>query len=380
MGRPGEWVWALLLLSLPTLLRGLVCTNLTFFSRQDVLVEVTFPAGTVKLRTLPGNGTLYVQERRGVAKQRVQGEEIDSVPFDVDSFNVIYYRPFPKLLSETEALPLSEFEYDLTTSSFDGSALLSETCWVRVFVSAFSETNLPFSGAAGQALLFDGADDHVHAQVYTFPSEALTISMWLRTLGRRQPGQTVLSFVSSGGREFEIRDLNDVQVLRGGNATASARISVNDGKWHQLGVTWQVDGRVRLYVDGRLVHKTSLAAGPAIPAVGSLILGQSASVTYASARDLFRKESLATATHGSATTDAEKQLIVNRMEAMSIVRTSDAAYRERSPAFMQGVPRGCACRGGAFDHARSFEGILDEVSYCVRLNCLDDQSQRATLC
>ena len=71
---------------------------------------------------------------------------------------------------------------------------------------------------------------------------------------------------------------------------------------------------------------------------------------------------------------------VNRMEAMSIVRTSDAAYRERSPAFMQGVPRGCACRGGAFDHARSFEGILDEVSYCVRLNCLDDQSQRATLC
>ena len=106
--------------------------------------------------------------------------------------------------------------------------------------------------------------------------------MWLRTLGRRQPGQTVLSFVSSGGREFEIRDLNDVQVLRGGNATVSARISVNDGKWHQLGVTWQVDGRVRLYTDCRLVQKTSLAAGPAIPAVGSLILGQSTSVTYAS--------------------------------------------------------------------------------------------------
>ena len=46
----------------------------------------------------------------------------------------------------------------------------------------------------------------------------------------------MLSYVSTGGREIEIRDLNDVRLLRGTNETASAGVSVNDGKWHQVGV------------------------------------------------------------------------------------------------------------------------------------------------
>ena len=28
---------------------------------------------------------------------------------------------------------------------------------------------------------------------------------------------------------------------------------------------------------------------------------------------------------------------------------------------LQGVPRGCACRGGAFDHTRAFHGLMDEL-------------------
>ena len=247
-------------------------------------------------------------------------------------------------------------------SSFDGSeTLASDKCWVRLFVSAYADTTLPFSGAAGQALFFDGADDHVHSPVIAFPTKAFTISMWIRTVGRRRPGQTVFSFVSKSGRELEIRDLNDLRLLRGMNETSSSGVSVNDGQWHQLGVSWRLDGRVRMYVDGRIVHKTQMPVGPALPAAGSIILGQSAAVNYSSPRELYREEMLATATHGTATTANEKLLIVNRMEILSQVRTSDANYKDRSPDYLQGVERGCACRGGGFDHSRSFHGVLDDL-------------------
>ena len=87
------------------------------------------------------------------------------------------------------------------------------------------ETTYSFSGDAGQTLFFDGADDHVHSEVYVFPRVALTVNMWVRTLGRKRVGQTVLSFIikerksriSSSlpvGRELEIRDLNDVRKSR----------------------------------------------------------------------------------------------------------------------------------------------------------------------
>ena len=292
----------------------------------------------------------------------MQGEEITKTPFVVSESKIIYYRPFPKHVGSTLTTPMSEFFYRAEQASYDGrSQLLSEHCWIRVTVQMYPETTYPFSGAAGQALYLDGADDHVHAPVVDFPTTAFTVSLWVRTVGRRRPGQSVLSYVSPGGRELEIRDLNDVRLLRGTNESASAGVSVNDGKWHQLAVTWQVDGRVRLFVDGRCAFKSSLPPGPPLPSSGSLILGQSAAVNYTSARESFRRQQLASATHGGWTSSHEKTLVVNRIEALSEIRSSDRAYRDRPPAFLQGVPRGCACRGGAFDHVRSFHGYMDEL-------------------
>jgi hypothetical protein len=349
--------------------KALDCTNLTYASKQDLQIEIAFtvfPSSQnvqTVLITLPSNGTIYEQEialGSEFGGLRMQGEEIRTVPFGVSQLNIIYYRPFPKQVAE----PLSEFFYGFEQAvPNDGSTKLkSQRCWIRISVAMHPETTYPFSGDAGQALFFDGADDHVHSEVYAFPRVALTVSMWVRTLGRKRAGQTVLSFISPAGRELEIRDLNDVRLLRRANETASTAISVNDGTWHHLAVTWQLDGRVKVYVDGRLVHRTILPRGQPLPSIGSVILGQSASVNHTSARDMFRAESRVSATHAQlATTSREKTLIVNRKEALAQMRTSDASYREREPAFLQGVPRGCACRGGAFDHRRSFHGILDEL-------------------
>ena len=349
-------------------------------------MEIPFPQGSkIILRRLPRYGVLYEPEAPGPG-QLVQGEEIKITPFVLRSpQNMVYYRPFPKLVSLDAETPLSEFQYSLEQTSFDGSVQLQsqvfivgfcvqngmqadtsvlnfqQTCWVRLIVSAYPESTRPFSGAAGQALFFDGADDHVYAKITSFPSNALTVSMWIRTLGHRRAGQTVLSYLSTAGRELEIRDLNDVRVLRKRDETLGAHVSVNDGRWHQLGVTWQVDGRVRLYVDGRLVHKAVLPASSGMPPGGSLLLGQSGAVDYISARDLFREAARSSQTHGPATTSAEKTLLVNRIESLAQIRTSDGAWRTRSAAMTEGLPRGCACRGGVFDHARSFHGLMDEV-------------------
>jgi hypothetical protein len=119
----------------------------------------------------------------------MQGEAIAEQPFALRQFNIIYYRPFPKQVSPTLAQPLSEFFYGVEQAAYDGSAQLqSERCWVRVTVQMYPETTYPFSGAAGQALFFDGADDHVHTPVVAFPATAFTVSLWVRTAGRRRPG------------------------------------------------------------------------------------------------------------------------------------------------------------------------------------------------
>ena len=112
MGRTELALSLLIALGVPTL--GLDCTNITQTSRQDAQVEISFPVisnAQVSLHSLPTNGTLYGQELLGAGGPRVQGEEINTVPFAVSQLNVIYYRPFPKHVSLDAKTPLSEFFY-----------------------------------------------------------------------------------------------------------------------------------------------------------------------------------------------------------------------------------------------------------------------------
>lgn len=67
----------------------------------------------MRLYTLPTNGTLYEQE--ALEGARVQGEAIVTVPFEVSTLNVIYYRPFPKQASVNANMHLSEFFYRQAT-------------------------------------------------------------------------------------------------------------------------------------------------------------------------------------------------------------------------------------------------------------------------
>ena len=333
-------VWLFLVVTAGTVLaccNALVCTNLTLSSSQDQRVLVQFQKTSQEvfiLQTLPEMGDLYEQvymQSKGV----LQGNKVASVPYTVNAYNALYYRPYPKQASAEG--PLSTFYYRSFILPSSGPAQVSDPCWVKVVVQA--SNNLPFSGGAGQCLKFDGADDHVYTPIQDFPESAITVSMWIKTLGARKKGEVPLSFISYAGIEFEIRDLNDVRVVRGNNVTQGAGFSVNDGKWHQLGVTWNISGTVQLFIDGRLVHRTTLPVGPPIAFSGDLILGQSGSVNYTSARQLWRASAQSASTFSAYSSSYEQLIIVNRMEALEEIVTSSGEYRQRQPAFLQGIPK-----------------------------------------
>ena len=52
-------------------------------------------------------------------------------------------------------------------------------------------------------------------------------------------------------------------------------VSVTDGAWHHVAVTWESgEGVVRLYDNGRLVWAVRRARGKTIPSGGTLVIGR----------------------------------------------------------------------------------------------------------
>lgn len=59
------------------------------------------------------------------------------------------------------------------------------------------------------------------------------------------------------------------------NASVGTGISVTDGNWHHITVTWRSsDGQTRLYRDGSQAFSGALAAGTSITGGGSLVIAQ----------------------------------------------------------------------------------------------------------
>lgn len=113
------------------------------------------------------------------------------------------------------------------------------------------------TGIVGNALNFDGSnkvDVLDDSSLYFYPSEGLTIEMWIKTtgtgapvlLGKRGGGYSYyyLGFNSNNQLYFEIRDSI-------GSITYKSGPVLNDGTWHHVaGVIDRTNNRLRLYADG----------------------------------------------------------------------------------------------------------------------------------
>ena len=144
--------------------------------------------------------------------------------------------------------------YDLSGNGNTGT-LVADTHWVP--------------GKFGSALDFDGTGDYVDTS-FTCSSNG-TLVIWYKT--------TQMSGVMFGRRIDDAKrlyiGLNNnkfyASVGTTGGGTHEDSTATNDGLWHCGVVTWQVGGRVKIYVDGLLVDDDAIAGDPG--SVGEIVIG-----------------------------------------------------------------------------------------------------------
>ncbi len=179
----------------------------------------------------------------------------------------------------------------ITTSAAHGFAN-GETVWIRdvngmtqinkrSFTTAnVASTTFELSGEDGLAnfLDFDGTtSDYVIASTMAgFPTTAITVEVWVKSDGTNIKKGTPFSYAVSGtDDEFVIFNYNDLTIFIDGNQRSSS-VSVNDGEWHHIAVTWENSaGEVILYVDGSNVYSsTGYKVGSVLTDGGTVVLGQ----------------------------------------------------------------------------------------------------------
>lgn len=135
-------------------------------------------------------------------------------------------------------------------------------------------------GVHGNALALNGgsgsdADYAVLAAPASFPTTALTAMLWVRTTDTVNGGGLFSYASAASDNDLLIIDCKDLRVYRGTAISPAVGVSVNDGRWHHVAVTWtSAGGQTVLYVDGVVRYSGALAAGTSLTPGGALILGQ----------------------------------------------------------------------------------------------------------
>jgi prepilin-type N-terminal cleavage/methylation domain-containing protein len=126
------------------------------------------------------------------------------------------------------------------------------------------------------ALSFDAGDDYAFkSPAVNFPTDEITVSFWVKSSGSGD-GLFSYSAVAGGGNqnEFLINDQGGIDLFVGG-ASLNTSVSLNDGLWHHLAVSWQSkDGTVQIYKDGPKIFSGTHAQGDSIAGSGCIVFGQ----------------------------------------------------------------------------------------------------------
>jgi len=132
-------------------------------------------------------------------------------------------------------------------------------------------------GKLGQAMRFDDVNrDKVGLVVNDFPSEELSLSVWVRSTDSNG-GSTILSYRSSDRESTLIKlwGVHNLQMLVNGTHVKDTAVALGDGQWHHLVVSWaRRNGVLTFYKDGAKVYQAvDVNRTQAIPAEGRLDVG-----------------------------------------------------------------------------------------------------------
>ena len=195
----------------------------------NVSANVSGAAGHVfQLTSLPQSGKGEVFEANpdvfASTGLLVQGRQITAgqLPHTLQAPPVVYYVPTPHEFScsiclETNpsdctvCVPYTSLAFRVLTKHGNEGGQKS-TGQIDIIVKQNSDA--PFTGGGGGALLLDGYDDFALARIRGLSPHAITVSLWVKCM-RERGLQTVFSLMSDRGRELEVHNILDLQLLRG---------------------------------------------------------------------------------------------------------------------------------------------------------------------
>jgi hypothetical protein len=184
----------------------------------------------------------------------------------------------PDEASSTDWMDMTGSSLVLHLDDANGSVTATDTSGSAQHLTC-SGSNCPTfgtSGRLGTAATFDGSDDRLMINpLSTIPGTALTVLFWIRSSDTTKNGTPFSYANTNSDNALLIYDHQNLQISRGSSTTGATGISVADGTWHHIAITWRSsDGAIILYKDGVSVFTGTIASGSPLIAGGSLVLGQ----------------------------------------------------------------------------------------------------------
>ncbi len=128
----------------------------------------------------------------------------------------------------------------------------------------------------GDSLVFDENDDYIDCgDGFTSITTAITAEFWMKSGDASKSGTPISYATTHDANEFLIYNYRNFGIYRGGGHVTTG-ISVNDGYWHHIVVTWRSSGgETKLYKDGDLAYSGMLQSGQPINhgTAQSLVIG-----------------------------------------------------------------------------------------------------------
>ncbi len=146
------------------------------------------------------------------------------------------------------------FERKPGTDPFTGRALIP-----KISRSGFAEWALAFSAEANASGETPAVTVSALNAAGTQALEAFSFECWLKTDSAAQTGK--LLDYGNGASAFSVSEPGDLVIAINGASSGSTGISLGDGVWHHLTVSWEnQEGRVAIHLDGIQEYNGKLAA------------------------------------------------------------------------------------------------------------------------
>ena len=194
-----------------------------------------------------------------IAVQFAQDKELNSAPVSiaVQSANV----------GDPDLVGLWHMDGDWADSSGNGNH-------GSAFNGASFTTDSNVGSKAGN---FPSLSDYTIVRNFiNFPTAEITIEYWVKSSNISQNG-TAFSYAAEGGstNELTLFNTSNIYLWVAGVDFGSTGISVNDGLWHHVSLTWiSSDGQVKVYKDGILGFSGVVAKGDRLASGGTVVFAQ----------------------------------------------------------------------------------------------------------